>query len=148
MKTGSVFLIFLGLLSGCVVSFPEQSFNPSSQPINSSSSLTQSCNTKRLLNPDSESQPNETELDRYFRLAFNQEVAGNFTDAITYYQKAANLAECECDRQHALAGKQAAEEAKGLMENEGMGSLPTQFFWGRLQELTENLPCVQLVEKP
>jgi hypothetical protein len=139
-------LIFLGLLSGCVVSSPEQSFNPSSQPINSSSSLTQSCTTKRLLNPDSESQPNETELDRYFRLAFNQEVAGNFTDAITYYQKAVNLAECECDRQHALAGKKAAGEAKHLLETAGIGSKPTQYFWGRLQELTQNLSCVQQEE--
>jgi hypothetical protein len=77
-------------------------------------------------------------------LAFNQEVVGNFTDAITYYQKVANLAECECDRQHALAGKQAAEESQNLLEKEGIESKPTQFFWGRLQELTENLPCVQV----
>ncbi|BAQ67152.1 hypothetical protein GM3709_3917 (plasmid) [Geminocystis sp. NIES-3709] len=98
----------------------------------------------RFLNPSEEPKPQETELDRYFRLAFQAETAGNFLEAIAYYQKAYDLAPCDCDQQHALAGKQAAEKAKSLGDRYGAESKSTQYFWGRLQELTQTLPCVQI----
>jgi hypothetical protein len=98
----------------------------------------------RFLNPDEAQKPQETDLDRYFRLAYKEEAEGNFETAIAYYQKAANLATCDCDKQHALAGKQAAQEAHNLVDRYGVESKPTQYFWGRLQELTQSLPCVQI----
>lgn len=104
-------------------------------------------NLKRPLNPNAQVQPSETDLDRYFRLAFNAETEANFDATIQNYQKAAELANCECDRQHALAGKQAAVEAKNLSLKEGNASKPTQYFWGRLQELTQSLPCVQITQQ-
>lgn len=99
-------------------------------------------NIRRPLNPDSTSQPSETSLDRYFRLAYDTETEGNFDTSIMYYRRAAELASCECDRLHARAGEQAAKEAKELLKTEGVASKPTQFFWNRLQELTESLSCV------
>lgn len=97
---------------------------------------------RRPLNPSTQPQPSETVLDRYFRIAYNAEVAGDFDTAIINYRRAANLATCDCDRLHAQAGEKAAQEAKALLKTEGEKSQPTQFFWGRLQELTKFLPCV------
>ena len=99
-------------------------------------------NIRRLLNPSATPQPSETVLDRYFRLAYNAEVTGDFDTAIINYRRAAKLATCDCDRLHAQAGEQAAKEAKALLKTEGEASKPTQFFWGRLQELTKSLSCV------
>lgn len=101
-------------------------------------------NLARFINPDEQPKPQETELDRYFRLAFNEEVEGNFQKSLTYYQKAFDLATCDCDQKHALAGKKAVEETQVLVNRYGIESKPTQYFWGRLQELTQNLPCVQI----
>lgn len=140
MKFSLILLMVIGILAGCMLSSLDQPLKLEPE----TRTFPQSCEASRFLNPDPEPRPNETELDRYFRLAFTQEVSGNFTKAIDYYQQAANLSQCECDRQHALAGKQAAEESQNLLEKEGIESKPTQFFWGRLQELTENLPCVQV----
>lgn len=113
------------------------------QPVATFSS--NSCdNYTRFLNPDEEPKPQEIELDRYFRIAFNKEIEGDFEEAIAYYQKAFQLASCGCDRQHALAGKRAAAEAQELVARYGWESKPTQYFWARLQELTQSLPCVQI----
>lgn len=101
-------------------------------------------NIRRPLNPDSTSQPSETSLDHYFRLAYDAETEGDFDASIMYYRRAAELATCECDRLHARAGEQAAKEAKELLKTEGVASKPTQFFWNRLQELTESLSCVTI----
>ena len=125
-----------------------QSANPNGQIETSSTRVSESTQQKpclklrRPLNPDSTPQPSETDLDRYFRLAYNAETEGDFDTAITNYQKAAELASCECDRSHAQAGKQAAQEAQELLVTEGNASKPTQYFWGRLQELTRSLSCV------
>lgn len=103
------------------------------------------CNTlKRALNPPEQPALSESELDKYFRLAFSSETAGNFDKAIFYYREAAKLTNCDCDTLHAEAGEQAAKEAKELYEQAGMDAKPTQLFWGRLQQLTENLPCVEI----
>ena len=99
---------------------------------------------KRPLNPDSEPNASESELDKHFRLAFDYETAGNFERAIFHYHKAAQLSQCDCDRLHAEAGVTAAKEAKDLWEKEGMAARPTQYFWGRLQQLTQTLPCVKI----
>ena len=96
----------------------------------------------RPLNPSAIAQRSETTLDRYFRLAYNAAVAGDFDTAIINYRRAAKLATCDCDRIYAQAGEQAAQEAKALLKAEGEASKPTQFFWGRLQELTKSLSCV------
>jgi hypothetical protein len=68
----------------------------------------------------------------------------NLSGAIAFYQKAFDIATCRCDQQHALAGKKAAQEAQNLINRYGLESKPTQYFWGRLQELTQSLPCVQI----
>jgi hypothetical protein len=143
MKVQVLSLTIAVLLGGCLISFPQQSPDVSSESINPSPVLPHSCETIRFLNPDPQPQPQEPELDQYFRLAFEREVAGNFREAISYYQKAADNSTCECERKHALAGKQAAQEAQDLVNRHGMTSKPTQYFWGRLQELTQSLPCVQ-----
>jgi hypothetical protein len=140
MRISPILLVIVGLLSGCSLLEVDPSSNSTLELINP---LSLFCNFARPLNPEPNPEPNETELDRYFRLAFEEETSGNFQAAISYYEKAANLADCDCDRQHALFGKQAAEEAQQLLETEGIKSRPTQFFWGRLQELTENLPCIE-----
>lgn len=140
MKFSLILLMIIGLLAGCMLSSLDQPLTLEPE----TTTFFPSCDISRPLNPDPEPQPNETVLDRYFRLAFTQEVSGNFTKAIDYYQQAANLSQCECDHRHALAGKQAAEESQNLLEKEGIESKPTQFFWVRLQELTENLPCIQV----
>ena len=98
--------------------------------------------TPRPLNPDANTQKLETDLDRYFRIAYNAETEGDFDTAIINYHRAFESATCNCDRSHAQAGKQAAKEAKELLKKEGISSKPTQFFWGRLQELTQSLSCV------
>jgi len=99
-------------------------------------------NIRRPLNPSATPQRSEAVLDRYFRFAYNAEVAGDFNTAIINYRRAAKQATCDCDRLHAQAGEQAAKEAKVLLKTEGEASKPTQFFWGRLQELTKSLSCV------
>mgnify|MGYP003487397493 CR=1 FL=1 len=96
----------------------------------------------RPLNPDANSQKLETDLDRYFRIAYNAETEGDFDTAMINYHGAFESATCECDRSHAQAGEKAAKEAKELFKKEGIASKPTQFFWGRLQELTQSLSCV------
>ena len=112
--------------------------------VNESTQKDPCLNIRRPLNPDLTRQPSETTLDRYFRLAYNAETEGNFDTSIINYRRAAELATCKCDRSHAIAGEQAAKEAKELLRTEGAASKPTQFFWGRLQELTQSLPCVSL----
>lgn len=103
------------------------------------------CNSStRILNPSEDRKPEESELDRYFRLAFQAETAANFSEAIDYYQKAYDLAPCECDQQHALAGRKAAEEAQDIGNRYGAESKPTQYFWERLQKVTQALPCVKI----
>ncbi len=57
---------------------------------------------------------------------------------------AAQLSHGDCDRLHAEAGGTAAKEAKDLWEKEGMAARPTQYFWGRLQQSTQTLPCVKI----
>lgn len=101
-------------------------------------------NILRPLNPDSTPQPSETALDRYFRLAYDAASAGEFNTAIANYRQAAKVATCECDRAHAQAGEKAAQEAQELFKTSGAASKPTQFFWNRLQELTESLPCITI----
>jgi hypothetical protein len=138
-----ILALSFSLLSACDLA----KTNQQTEIISTSALVSSSCNNnQRLLNPDSESKPSETDLDRYFRLAFNAETEGNFDVAIAHYQKAAETATCECDRKHALAGKQAAQEAKDLFNRYGIASKPTQFFWSRLQELTKAHPCVQIQE--
>ncbi len=100
--------------------------------------------SKDLSIPSSEPTSSESELDRHFRLAFDYETAGDFEKAIFHYQNAAQLSQCDCDRLHAQAGEKAAKEAQDLWEKEGMAAKPTQYFWGRLQQLTETLPCVEI----
>ena len=123
-----------------------QSANPNGQlesGTTSESKQPEPClNIRRPLNPGSTPQPSETDLERYFRLAYDAETEGDFGTAIANYRKAAELASCECDRLHAKAGEQAAQEAQELLATERATSKPTQFFWGRLQELTRSLPCV------
>lgn len=99
---------------------------------------------RRPLNPQSIPLASENALDRYFRLAYDTETEGNFDASITYYHKAAELSTCACDRSHARAGEQAAKEAKNLLKTDGFAGKPTQFFWNRLQELTESLSCVTI----
>lgn len=134
-----IFLLSFPFISACSLENPD----PSLEIIVPAESCQ---NTQRFLNPDAEPNPSETDLDRYFRLAFNSEVEGNFSKGIAYYQKAADIATCNCDQKHALAGKKAAQEAEKNFEADGLSSKPTQYFWGRLQELTQALPCVQIQE--
>lgn len=101
-------------------------------------------NFKRALNPSPEAIASENELDRHFRLAFDYETEANFEQAIWHYRQAAELANCECDRLHAEAGVQAATEASEIFAKKGMAAEPTQFFWGRLQDLTQTLPCIEI----
>lgn len=113
--------------------------SPKNTPKTSDSDSKEPCfNIRRPLNPESNPNSSETDLDRYFRLAYNAETGGEFEGSIKYYRKASDLATCECDRAHAKAGQQAATEASKLPAS----SRPTQFFWGRLQELTKSLSCV------
>ena len=121
---------------------PDRQSETSGTRISESTQKDPCLNIRRPLNPDSTSQPSEAALDRYFRLAYDAETEGNFDTSIMNYRRAAELATCECDRSHGRAGEQAAKEAKELLKTEGAASKPTQFFWGRLQELTQSLPCV------
>jgi hypothetical protein len=149
------FAILIALcLSACNFSSPRSeplnsgSSNP--QPLPSgktevSQSSPQNCtNLKRSLNPAPKPIASEQDLDRYFRLAYSNETEGNFDKAILNYRKAAELSQCDCDRKHAEAGEKAAKEAKKLFEANGMSAKPTQFFWGRLQGLTQSLSCVKI----
>ncbi len=113
--------------------------SPKNTPKTSDSDSKDPClNIRRPLNPESNPNSSETDLDRYFRLAYNAETEGNFDASIDYYRKAVELATCDCDLAHAKAGEQAATEASKLTAS----SRPTQFFWGRLQQLTKSLSCV------
>jgi hypothetical protein len=98
----------------------------------------------RYLNPAADQPSGETELDHHFRLAYLSAIEADFEQSILNYQQAAQLTDCDCDRLHAEAGKIAARESENLLEQEGMASKPTQFFWIRLQELTNTLPCVEI----
>ena len=131
-------------LMGC--GLPDKEQLPASSPSQTIPNISSnSCDDfSRFLNPDEEPKPQETALDRYFHLAFSSEVEGKFTEAIAFYQKAFDIATCRCDQQHALAGKKAAQEAQDLVNRYGLESKPTQYFWGRLQELTQSLPCFQI----
>jgi hypothetical protein len=100
-------------------------------------------NSKRLLNPIAESISPESNQVRYFRLAYSYAIEGDFNEAVLKYHQAAELSNCDCDRLHAEAGEKAAKEAKEIFSKEGITARPTQFFWGRLQELTQTLPCVE-----
>lgn len=94
----------------------------------------------RPINPDRRPVSPESDLDRAFRIAVHAAGAADFDTAIINYQRAANLAEDECDRQHAEAGIQAATEVKNRIRD-GANSLLTQEFWNRLQHLALPLPC-------
>jgi hypothetical protein len=99
-------------------------------------------NLRRPLNPEINTQKLETEIDRYFRIAYNAATENDFDTAIINYHRAFESATCECDQSHSQAGEQAAKEAKELLKKQGIASKPTQFFWSRLQELTQSLSCV------
>jgi hypothetical protein len=101
-------------------------------------------NIRRPLNPSPNPKSSETALDRYFRLAYDAASAGEFNTAVNNYRKAAEASKCKCDRAHAQAGERAAKEAQELVRTSGAASKPTQFFWHRLQELTESLPCITI----
>ncbi|MGB5596055.1 MAG: hypothetical protein WBM32_10380 [Crocosphaera sp.] len=143
LKTLTI-LIALAVTSCNLLSY--QDYEGASSPGNSLfEEVIQLCtDIKRPLNPSSEPTSSESELDRHFRLAFDYETAGDFDLAIFHYQNAAQLSQCDCDRLHAQAGEKAAKEAQDLWEKEGMAAKPTQYFWGRLQQLTETLPCVEI----
>lgn len=98
----------------------------------------------RPLNPADGGKATETALDRRFREAYNRETAGDFEQAERLYREAATLAACPCDKAHAEAGARAAAEAAALSREPDPGLPPTQFFWSRLQQLTETLPCVAI----
>lgn len=83
-------------------------------------------------------------LDRQFLLAFERETAGDFEAAIGHYRRAAEQARCGCERAHAEAGVQAAEEAAALRDRFGTTARPTQLFYARLQQLTMPLNCVRV----
>jgi hypothetical protein len=83
-------------------------------------------------------------LDRQFYLSYERATAGDFAAAIEHYRRAAELARCDCERAHADAGVQAAQEAAALLDKDGMAARPTQLFWARLRELTQGLPCVRI----
>ncbi|GAA5444741.1 hypothetical protein Misp06_02931 [Microbulbifer sp. NBRC 101763] len=119
-------------------------FTNSSKIAVSAESLVNCDQIKRPLNPSEKPSRGEKELDKHFRLAFYYESAGNFDSAIEHYRAAENLAICDCDRAHALAGIMAAAEAKEIFQQEGINAKPTQYFWGRLQDLTQDLPCVDV----
>ncbi|MDJ0662354.1 MAG: hypothetical protein QNJ42_23140 [Crocosphaera sp.] len=147
-------MIFLRLLSGILILLLSACNSPENTDLKDNVKPEQTLDSPqeypcgdllRPLNPTETPQPSETTLDSYFRLAYNGAVSGDFDTAILNYKKALEQTTCECDRAHAQAGKQAATEAKELLETEGMGSKPTQFFWGRLQELTRSLSCVELI---
>jgi hypothetical protein len=94
----------------------------------------------RPINPSSRPSFPESDLDRFFRIAFDAATAADFDTAIINYRRAANIAQDECDRQHAEAGAQAAMETKRKREA-GVTSLLTQMFARRLEELALPLPC-------
>lgn len=94
----------------------------------------------RPINPSLRPTSPETDLDRYFRIAFSSALAEDFDTAIINYHRAVDAASNECDRQHAEAGIQAATEVKNLI-GAGANSLLTQEFWSRLRHLALPLPC-------
>jgi hypothetical protein len=103
----------------------------------------------RPLNPSDQSPEDRPDgpasaLDRQFYLGYERATAGDFAAAIGHYRRAAELARCDCERAHADAGVQAAEEAAALLDKDGMAARPTQLFWARLRELTQGLPCVRI----
>jgi hypothetical protein len=95
----------------------------------------------RPLNPSPHPSESESELDRYFRIAFESATATDFNTSIVNYRRAATTAIDPCDRQHAQAGVQAATEALAYFRRVPDG-LPTQQFAYRLRRLTIPLRCV------
>lgn len=142
------------LTTSCNLIFPKnQKAVSDNKAIHSSNSVkkelrlevTLNCNNlTRLLNPASAPPSLKSDLDRFFYLAYDHETKGDFDEAILNYRKASKLSNCECDRLHAEAGVKAAIEAKKLFEEKGTSAKPTQFFWGRLQSLTQGLPCLKV----
>ncbi len=142
------------LLATSCSSFNSEPQNKASEPVGiesphpsgTESQQVQPCPVaKRPLNPAPTLSGSESELDTNFRQAYTSANAGDFTKAIANYTKAAELSvACECDRKHAEAGKKAAREAEAVLNKGGMAAKPTQFFWGRLQELTQTLPCIEI----
>jgi hypothetical protein len=101
---------------------------------------TASATFARPINPAPRPISPESELDRYFRIAFDAATAGDFDTAIINYRRAASATEDQCDRQHAEAGIEAATAAKA-QKNAGRTSLLTQIFARKLEELALPLPC-------
>lgn len=143
LKKLTIFAIFIA--TSCNL-LPEQGYEDGSSSVELlKEEVIQLCSEiKRSLNPSSEQNSSENELDKHFRLAFDYETAGDFEQSIFHYRKAAQLSDCDCDRLHAEAGEEAAREARELLTKGGLAARPTQFFWGRLQELTQSLPCVEV----
>ncbi|MEB3210405.1 MAG: hypothetical protein VKL39_03595 [Leptolyngbyaceae bacterium] len=99
----------------------------------------------RPLNPLPQETESESDLDRYFRLAFDAALGGDFDTAIDNYEQALDEASNECDRQHAQAGIQAATEVRERQQGQGQNDFLAQEFWFRLQELALPLPCTTLL---
>ena len=78
-----------------------------------------------------------------FKKAFIHATSGEWEAAISSYQDVWSVADCACDRLHALAGRRAARESWFYQKMYGYTSRPTQFFWSRFQYLTRDLPCIQ-----
>lgn len=98
----------------------------------------------RPLNPAPSPNTLESLEDRYFRIAFTSATAGDFDTAIINYQRAAAVARSQCERHHAEAGVQAANQGKEVLKKYGSRARPTQGFWSQLRELTASLPCVKV----
>ncbi len=65
---------------------------------------------QRPINPNSSS--SESELDRYFRIAYEAATGADFDTAIINYHKAEKAATTNCEASYAQAGEQTAYEAK------------------------------------
>lgn len=98
---------------------------------------------KRPLNPPRQVPQNETLPSRYFRLAYNYAIEADFNNAIWSYRQASKYSICKCDNLHAQAGERAANEAR-LAHRMSSNSRATQLFWNKLQDLTEELECVNI----
>jgi hypothetical protein len=97
---------------------------------------------RRPLNPGPGISGENKSSDRAFRIAFEAANAGDFDTAVINYGRASLAVRDPCDKAHALSGQVAAMEAKALPRSAGGQSNRSQFFWIRIQELTQGLPCV------
>lgn len=102
----------------------------------------------RSLNPfmivDGASNPGiSDQISDAFKKAYMQATSADWEGAIASYQEIWSIADCGCDRLHALAGKRAAQESLFYQKMYGPTSRPAQFFWSRFKYLTRDLPCVQ-----